>query len=1088
MVFPELPTQVQECVKSKQFQVMESKVSVEVIPDERSKNSFVAKRMNTNITSSSQFADSSGNKTISSTTEEASVVHPIGEGGEMQRVQDGGTSQFESDQLGRNKEDQEVLQVKGTVKTSREGVPGREKFSEIAGGENERGCTRHTENGLYAVVPIGQTGHRGDSSELTSKHCSENVGDGTPSEFSDKLVSGDGHQTIDDNGSDQAQQGQMSSSPSLGVAGEGSRAKHSTPPGSGDGDKVKLLKASELEQIAILTMKEFSRKEVKVRPHCNQGFQNFSDSVWSCDGACSFKDVSTDEDRTVLFLALSVKEARDCADEAQKELIIGTVRNLIEQCTQRVVNAGDTKSFKEDIQMLMNTNTNELSSNSNQNEESLEEASRGESFSTPGLQAHQAASSSIFMPPEQLSSLDRSADNSIQSRQEQEWSSTNKGNNSIQCQNNARGRGLGNQAVNEDSYPVGQNSYQNNSSQERQQAEQSKEQPKQSWHMWRYRDQLRSIKKEDDESVNDFFSRVSEVASKAYIDTDSAYAKDNIMYSFLLGLPMDMRIAVQSKDLTTVEEFLEEACKFEYFSTPNFQTQQTTSMKVRNEWWPILNRLNDLLNQVSQRDGNFNQSSPNQQPTNGQRSSNQVGWKAQQPRRTKVVTCFSCGTQGHYANRCSVKASNKLFEAFEKEIRKREKRTEILMQRHEELTAATLAATQKQSKGSSEADQVKPHERYRSSYKENENTDGQWSCFDEAAPTRSCTDNHSIEITPRRPRVTSSSNRQLPLEKVEKGTQDNTFTSNSRFARSNEHLQELNKGHESVAGKKPHVSEADELVDVIKAMPKMIPHHEDDEGAWKTATRFTEHEEETSTNTYEQLIPRSKIFRQTGLCHFCDQFGHMVEQCPFYNAEEATRRTVLEKVPISSSIPSKETLPVTPIMVNGERYRGLVNTGPSFIFTGVNMSQRLKIKPTSTLVTPQVIVLEHGHMDIVASAWITLTVGSFTTEHKLHFTADPCTTEDYEFILGSEFISRMLRAERNCGEGQMEERMPSPITSSTNLDTLQGNFKKSQNQAERKTDGTTRHVQVKHNIRGYLRRTRSTACSTGTIPRSEKKN
>ncbi|PIC34507.1 hypothetical protein B9Z55_014131 [Caenorhabditis nigoni] len=454
MVSPELPTQVQDCVKFKQLQVKESNVSEEVIPDDRFKDSFVAKRMNTDTTSSSQTVDSSGIKSISSTTE-VPIVHPIGRIGEEQSVQDKIVEQQGSDQpeLVQQGAPTSVVNSNGAKESPAEAV---ESGKEL-GGEIGNDCIRQTSSSSPAVVPLGQEEHRSKNNESASPKKTDN-GNGTPLGDS-KVVedmkeknseNGDGLPVTDDNGSDQAQEGQDSSGSSVGDSGEGGRINHSTPSGFTDGDKVKFfLKASELEQLAILMMKEVSRSEVMVRPHCNQEFQNFRDSLWSCDGACSFKDVSTDEDRTVLFLALSVKEERDCAVEAQKELINRALENLIEKSMQRSVNFDLTERFKEDLLMLKETEASMQASSSSREEDCRKDASNGGMFRTPSLRAQQVASSSTWMLSKWLST---SADSSVQRRQWQAQVSKT-GNNSSKGPGTTSDQWLINEAGNKDSYP-----------------------------------------------------------------------------------------------------------------------------------------------------------------------------------------------------------------------------------------------------------------------------------------------------------------------------------------------------------------------------------------------------------------------------------------------------------------------------------------------------------------------------------------------------------------------------------------------------------------------------------------------------------
>ncbi|PIC28065.1 hypothetical protein B9Z55_020104 [Caenorhabditis nigoni] len=454
MVSPELPTQVQDCVKFKQFQVKESNVSEEVIPDDRFKDSFVAKRMNTDTTSSSQTVDSSGIKSISSTTE-VPIVHPIGRNGEEQSVQDKIVEQQGSDQpeLVQQGAPTSVVNSNGAKESPAEAV---ESGKEL-GGEIGNDCIRQTSSSSPAVVPLGQEEHRSKNNESASPKKTDN-GNGTPLGDS-KVVedmkeknseNGDGQPVTDDNGSDQAQEGQESSGSSVGDSGEGGRINHSTPSGFTDGDKVTLIfTVKESEKVRILTIYEFLTDKLKAKPFGRQVFQTFSDRTWLCDETRSFKDVATEERRIIFLWKRLLDEVPEGAGRAQKKHNNRALENLIKKCVQHVVNPDFTGRFKEELRMLKKKEASGQSSSSSTEEECRRDVSNGEMFRTLSLRAQQVASSSTWMLSKWLS---KSADSSVQRRQWQAQVSKT-GNNSSKGPGTTSNQWLTDEAVSQDSYP-----------------------------------------------------------------------------------------------------------------------------------------------------------------------------------------------------------------------------------------------------------------------------------------------------------------------------------------------------------------------------------------------------------------------------------------------------------------------------------------------------------------------------------------------------------------------------------------------------------------------------------------------------------
>ncbi|CAO4362243.1 unnamed protein product [Caenorhabditis nigoni] len=116
----------------------------------------------------------------------------------------------------------------------------------------------------------------------------------------------------------------------------------------------------------------------------------------------------------------------------------------------------------------------------------------------------------------------------------------------------------------------------------------------------RFKEQLRSTKKQDNESVSEFYGRVTRMAKKATGGVYSDETKQLIMDTLYFGVDMDMRAFVQTKEPKSPEEYLEQACRYEMFRAPGFQARQTPTMSMPPELLTTLNRLADNMEQTRQ--------------------------------------------------------------------------------------------------------------------------------------------------------------------------------------------------------------------------------------------------------------------------------------------------------------------------------------------------------------------------------------------------------------------------------------------------------------------------------------------------------
>ncbi|PIC26101.1 hypothetical protein B9Z55_018780 [Caenorhabditis nigoni] len=195
---------------------------------------------------------------------------------------------------------------------------------------------------------------------------------------------------------------------------------------------------------------------------------------------------------------------------------------------------------------------------------------------------------------------------------------------------------------------------------------------------WRYIDQLRAIKRDHGESVNDFYSRVTKLARKAHDGSFNDETKTMIINNFFCGLEPEMRAFVQSRDPKTVEDYLHAALLGELNKTTSLQTQQITPLSTNafNEIRSILSKTTEHVNHWLQREEQCRQGSHHQRFTEAQVFSNQVNPEAQQSRRNdgdgfngvnqllkedgvNNVRCFYCNNIGHIASGCLTKKADK---------------------------------------------------------------------------------------------------------------------------------------------------------------------------------------------------------------------------------------------------------------------------------------------------------------------------------------------------------------------------------------------------------------------------------------------
>ncbi|CAO4361799.1 unnamed protein product [Caenorhabditis nigoni] len=191
----------------------------------------------------------------------------------------------------------------------------------------------------------------------------------------------------------------------------------------------------------------------------------------------------------------------------------------------------------------------------------------------------------------------------------------------------------------------------------------------------RYKEQLRTTKKDYGESISSFYSRVTTLAKKAHGGSYNEETERTIVDSFFFGLEPEMRVFVQSRQPKTLDDYLQAALLSEFNETTMLQPQQVVPSPT-NELSELRSMLNKITEYLNQKEGCSNQGSHNQHSMDGQVFANQVNREAQQSRHNEdsgsngvgqsfnraeilKVSCFYCHMTGHLASGCPIKRADK---------------------------------------------------------------------------------------------------------------------------------------------------------------------------------------------------------------------------------------------------------------------------------------------------------------------------------------------------------------------------------------------------------------------------------------------
>ncbi|CAO4374320.1 unnamed protein product [Caenorhabditis nigoni] len=970
MVSIELPVQVQDGVISTDnwTQVKESSDAEDVNPGSRFGESFIRKRMCTDITSETQIVEHSS-KQSGSNTEEYEVVHPTevnGAGKQLMNVT-GVISHFghvHSDNLRKQQQVEsfaEYLDVMASVASTSSKVQKDGDEFEFSGLRRPVSRAEICLNGQTDRTMCTSVRGEGITRHMRYETLAEVVSQATEEEKKAGSVSSTGHSTAaDDNSNDRATKGQQSFVSSIGVAGEGGRTKHSTPPGSVDEEKVTHLKAIELENVPFIMMIDYPRYTGSVKPFSGSEFQEFSTFLRSFDDRCMFEDEMTSEKKMSLFLMLLDGEARDRAEEAMIIEPTISLEDLIKQ-----------------------------------------------------LKLH-------FENP---------------------------------------------------MYASG------------------------------YRIQLNAMKIKDGESVSAFYSRVTKLAKKAYDGVYNDVTRQRIMDHFWLGLQPEMRNSVELAGGKTPEERLEAARRFEKDRPSGSLTQRVTPSSI-NEPSELRSMLNKMTDYVNQREGFCNSGNQFQRSTEGQVLFNQVNPEFHQSRRNgrdnpnrvnqfynwdeiNKVSCFYCNATGHLASGCLMKKADKKNSKMQQRangpVNAKQQhlpnRNEASFHQNEELAAAQWNRS--------------PNRRVMMLHgpKSNEET-AKESVADSAVHDEGVVNFITAQVPVR-------VNGYLCSALIDTGASMSVTSSEAAPLLGLFNL-DPSKSTTAIGLGGTSVQLKGSQIVTIQIGSSVISHR----------VHFADGPcIPGKADSYLFIFGNDVISR---LPRFFIDYGRR----EFHVGEDVLplgtgNRGLVE--PTEEHKEKGDGAHTTPTAVNSSSSDVLVNntTNKDSCATETELEEAQEYvvcdkPPTSTtqkiasssMIMPPVVRQKLGKPDVNLKQ-STRQKGSSPKNNQ-------SGSDQSKDGKGQTKNNQSGSDQFKDGKGQTKNKDGNPSrqnshqkgakTKSSEAVSIKiqtkpgGTAKKSQSQAERKTDGTTRHVQVKHNIRGYLRRTRSAACSTGTLPRSEKKN
>ncbi|EFO95724.1 hypothetical protein CRE_14025 [Caenorhabditis remanei] len=139
------------------------------------------------------------------------------------------------------------------------------------------------------------------------------------------------------------------------------------------------------------------------------------------------------------------------------------------------------------------------------------------------------------------------------------------------------------------------------------------------------------------------------------------------------------------------------------------------------------------------------------------------------------------------------------------------------------------------------------------------------------------------------------------------------------------------------------------------------------------------------------------------------EYGSYYEdQCMTIKCPDQTNQTAEARLYETIETPSNSFCAKIPIKANDFSCVALVDTGATITVTSGIMCSCLGIPSPEPHQKEALVAFGNNKVEIVGSRMVTFSIGSYKIQHRVHFTAEPCTPRgQYDFILGTDILSRL---------------------------------------------------------------------------------